>query len=560
MFRLITISALTATAVNADNLAQVTEKVMANARNNAAISDIRRPNKDKREFKHFTMDNELKVLLVSDDQAQKTAFAMAVEAGSLADPEGIPGLAHFCEHMLFLGSKKYPDSEGFGAIMNKYDGSHNAYTDQDLTVYYNDLHLSGLEEAIDVWAQFFISPLFDEKLVDKEINAVNSEHEKNLNSQMRRMWEMMRGQGSDKKNPLSHFFTGNSETLAKIPKEKGISVVEELKKFHSSHYCPDRMNLVLVANKPMDYLEKLVRETFKDVPKHEQCISKANWAVTESKYPLAFDPTKNLGYKFTTAAVSTPQMWVMFPVNIKDINKNYAAGISIYLSYIWGDSGSHSVKKALEDENLVTDQSLWYTTSHAGVQLFLMLDLTAKGAADPDKVLHAVFAYWNEVRNNGVLKGLYQSLQGYSLAEFKWQEKGSSEMSAVSSLAASLTEHQPKDVLSGGKTIDTLDEKLMEEVVNQLKPENCNVGLAVKPDESFKLGEPDNETVFLEHFYQIHYKKEKLDEDLIEDLKNSKFETRFEQKQITRFFCSDSFFPFFCPFYVFFFDHFGVGL
>ena len=49
--------------------------------------------------------------------------------GSLSDPETVPGLAHFCEHMLFLGSEKYKDEEAFNKLIDENNGWWNAYTD-----------------------------------------------------------------------------------------------------------------------------------------------------------------------------------------------------------------------------------------------------------------------------------------------------------------------------------------------------------------------------------------------------------------------------------------------
>jgi insulysin len=51
-------------------------------------------------------------------------------------------------------------------------------------VYYFSVFNDGLEKTMDVFSRFFIDPLFDEDCVNREINAVNSEHNKNLNSQM----------------------------------------------------------------------------------------------------------------------------------------------------------------------------------------------------------------------------------------------------------------------------------------------------------------------------------------------------------------------------------------
>ena len=61
---------------------------------------------DKRDYKAFILDNGLKVLLVSDPETDKSAAALDVNVGFMCDPREVQGLAHFLEHMLFLGTKK----------------------------------------------------------------------------------------------------------------------------------------------------------------------------------------------------------------------------------------------------------------------------------------------------------------------------------------------------------------------------------------------------------------------------------------------------------------------
>eukprot|EP00434_Breviolum_minutum_P034884 symbB.v1.2.030880.t1/scaffold3459.1/size56318/3 len=75
------------------------------------------------------------------------AMAMAVRAGSYDDPRDLPGLAHFCEHMLFLGTKKYPEPSGFDQFMTKYGGSNNAYTSSEATVYFAAASAEAAPEA-----------------------------------------------------------------------------------------------------------------------------------------------------------------------------------------------------------------------------------------------------------------------------------------------------------------------------------------------------------------------------------------------------------------------------
>src|SRR4051812_11689189 len=73
----------------------------------AKVSDLR-AKLDSRKMRTFVLPNQLEVLLIQDPAAQNSAAAMDVGVGSLMDPRHHKGLAHYVEHMLFLGTQKYP--------------------------------------------------------------------------------------------------------------------------------------------------------------------------------------------------------------------------------------------------------------------------------------------------------------------------------------------------------------------------------------------------------------------------------------------------------------------
>jgi insulysin len=81
---------------------------------------------DSREYRGLHLINGLKVLLISDSTTDKSAAALSVEVGHMCDPEEIPGLAHFCEHMLFLGTKKFPNENDYTSFLSENSGSSNA--------------------------------------------------------------------------------------------------------------------------------------------------------------------------------------------------------------------------------------------------------------------------------------------------------------------------------------------------------------------------------------------------------------------------------------------------
>ncbi|MQL84678.1 hypothetical protein Taro_017188 [Colocasia esculenta] len=70
--------------------------------------EIVKPRTDKREYRRVVLSNFLEVLLISDPETDKAAASMNVDVGSFCDPDGLEGLAHFLEHMLFYASEKYP--------------------------------------------------------------------------------------------------------------------------------------------------------------------------------------------------------------------------------------------------------------------------------------------------------------------------------------------------------------------------------------------------------------------------------------------------------------------
>jgi len=103
---------------------------------------------DDRCYRAVTLTNGLRVLLISDPKSVVAAAALDVHVGSFSDPNELPGLAHFCEHMSFLGTEKYPGEEEFSSYLSAHGGASNAYTDSEDTVYVSDHHHHNLWQLI----------------------------------------------------------------------------------------------------------------------------------------------------------------------------------------------------------------------------------------------------------------------------------------------------------------------------------------------------------------------------------------------------------------------------
>ena len=95
----------------------------------------------------MTLSNSLTVLLASDPSADVEAASVHVRAGHFDDPADRPGLAHFHEHMLFLGTEKYPAENEYEDYLGRNGGMSNAYTDMEDTNYY--FNVSPLDHGDD---------------------------------------------------------------------------------------------------------------------------------------------------------------------------------------------------------------------------------------------------------------------------------------------------------------------------------------------------------------------------------------------------------------------------
>ena len=148
------------------------------------MTDLKAPilsSSDKRKYLSKVIEkNRLHYLLISDPDTDKSSACMDVAVGSMSDPTNAMGLAHFLEHMLFMGTEKYPVENAYSAYLSSHGGSSNAYTDQENTVYYFDIQTDFLEESLNMFSSFFTCPLFAESSTNREINAVDSENTKNL--------------------------------------------------------------------------------------------------------------------------------------------------------------------------------------------------------------------------------------------------------------------------------------------------------------------------------------------------------------------------------------------
>ncbi|MCB1135266.1 MAG: insulinase family protein, partial [Chlamydiia bacterium] len=181
-----------------------------------------------------------------------------------SDPEDYPGLAHFCEHMLFLGTTKYPIESEYDRYLTENGGTMNAYTANDHTNYTFAVKHEAFTEALDRFSWFFKEPLFNESGVDREVNAIDQEYAKNVPQDLIRQMYIAKELGNPK-HPSHAFNMGNKLSLAHANPEV-------LRKWYDKHYSAHLMHLVIYSKLPIQQLVDMVEDKFAGVPRRDTSI------------------------------------------------------------------------------------------------------------------------------------------------------------------------------------------------------------------------------------------------------------------------------------------------
>lgn len=404
-------------------------------------SEFLKPDLDDRKYRYIELPNKLKALLIHDPETDKAAAALDVNVGSFQDPEHLPGLAHFCEHLLFMGNEKYPDENEYSSFLSKHGGSSNAYTGPHNTNYYFHLNHENLRDALDRFSGFFTCPLFNQDSTDKEINAVDSENKKNLQNDVWRMYQLDKSL-TNWEHPYHKFSTGNLKTLGEIPKLKGIDIRNELLEFHKHNYSSNLMKLCVIGREDLDTLSEWVADLFKDVSNLNKTVpyyASPLYTEAQLKKLIHCKPVKDLKK-------------LEFTFSVPDMDLEWESRPNHYLSHLIGHEGDGSLLAYLKDKAWALELSAGsHTISKDNAVFCIEIDLTDSGLNHVDEIIVSTFQYLEMLKVTLPQEWIHSELKATSASNFKFKQKGNP-ASTVSNMAKCLErEYIPvTDILSIG--------------------------------------------------------------------------------------------------------------
>ncbi|KAI9136484.1 Metalloenzyme, LuxS/M16 peptidase-like protein [Paraphysoderma sedebokerense] len=465
-----------------------------------SFENIVKPDVDHRAYRIIQLKNNLTALVIHDNETDKASAALDVHVGFLHDPENVQGLAHFCEHMLFMGTEKYPKENDYSEYLAKNGGYSNAFTSLENTNYYFEVKPDAFEGALDRFSQFFISPLFTESATEREMKAVDSEHKKNLQSDSWRLHQLEKAL-SDPNHPYCKFGTGSLDTLKVDPEKAGLNVRDELMKFHDQYYSANIMKLVVLGRENLDTLTEWVVTKFSGIS--DKNIAIPGSLVTE--HPLT---KKQLMRVVKVRPVKDLRLLeLMFPT--PNYDQWWRSKPQRYLSHLIGHEGEGSLLSFLKKKGWANNLSAGGSSGGYNFASFkISIDLTVQGLENYEDIIEAVFSYIRLLGSSNPHRWIHDEVSMIAELDFKFKEIGNIS-SYVSRTAGKLQKLYPfEETLAASNLMYEWQPDLVKECLSYLHPENLKITLV---SQSF-----DSNRVIKEKYYGTEY----VIEDMSASLKN----------------------------------------
>jgi len=417
---------------------------------------------DRSEHRTLVLENGLRVILLSDPDLNNSSASMVVDVGSYGDPEDRAGLAHFLEHMLFLGTEKYPDEAEYSNYLRRNGGYSNAYTAGDHTNYHFEISHEAFEGALDRFAQFFIAPLFAAEFTEREMNAVDSEFEKNIENDGWRSQEMFRTMVREG-HPEHHFTIGNRATLSGIERSEFID-------FYDRYYSPNLMALALTSSLGLDQMEAWARQYFSPIE-------------NKLRPPLDYtadlvDPSRPPGLVLFEPVSDRRVLQLIFPT--QGTRALYRSKPAELIGFLLGYEGAGGLLSSLKRQGLATGLSGGAHPATKDYSLFFIdVELTPAGAEQWQQVLQATLAYVDLLRNADFPGYLFDERATVARLDELYSDKGEGANRAVG-LANNALQYPLEDAVRADYLWEEPSPEKYFEILDSLRPDNMIAMLEMK--------------------------------------------------------------------------------
>lgn len=287
-----------------------------------------------------TLNNGLRVILHKDNSTSLVSVNMLYMVGAKDENPNKTGFAHLFEHLMFGGSKNYPD---FDAIVEDSAGENNAFTTNDYTNYYITLPSTFLHTALMLESDRMNNLNISQKSLDVQKNVVIEEYKQRyLNQPYGDVWMLIR-ELSYKKHPYRW------STIGKDISHIADANLEDVRSFYNKYYIPNNAILCIAGNINISNALELCNKCFGDIERGEE-IKRERFIEPLQREKRELRVKRN---------VPQSAIYIAFPMASR-LEKDYYA-FDLLSDILSNGRSSRLYNRLVKDEKLFTEVNAFIT-------------------------------------------------------------------------------------------------------------------------------------------------------------------------------------------------------
>lgn len=311
----------------------------------------------------YMLDNGMKVLVVPDHRSPVVIQQVWYKVGSSYEHNGITGISHMLEHMLFKGTDKYPTGE-FSKIISANGGRDNAFTGADYTAYFQRLEKSRLEIAMELESDRMRNALIPEDEFIKERDVVAEERRlRTEDNPQARLYEQFRA-AAFVSSPYHHSVIGWMSDILNYD-------VADARQWYTQWYTPNNATLVVVGDIRPEEVLRLAKKYYEPIRPGKIALEKPRLEIDQEgerritvKIPATIEYVL-MGYKVPSVKTA------------ENVDEAYALEVLAWI--LDGGDSARMTRELLRGRQLIAGGSAGYNPYSRLQTLFTLSAVPAKG-------------------------------------------------------------------------------------------------------------------------------------------------------------------------------------
>lgn len=208
----------------------------------------------KQIYKESNLNNGLKIITSENPNSEIVTISFWIKVGARNGVGDQLGYAHFLEHMLMKGSKKYPSVFEVSVAKDRVGAASNAFAGPERIFLFIQVAKIHLEKMFELLADSILNPLLDHDVLENEKKVVLQELNRANDNQQNRLWRLSAGTAFDG-HPLSRNTLGSEESINSIN-------LERVKEFYREYFSPNKSAIIVSGGVDHGEIVSLTKEFF----------------------------------------------------------------------------------------------------------------------------------------------------------------------------------------------------------------------------------------------------------------------------------------------------------